>query len=67
MYIYESLCPKYNELYERCVTLKETGIIKFFWTFNGIIHIKKTDSYNEWPKKIYHSDDIHRYVSDSRD
>lgn len=64
IYIHDSLCPKHKNLYDRCNTLKINGTIKKLWTYNGIIHIKTSDNYREWPKKVYHLNDLEKYVPD---
>ena len=65
IYIHESLCFKMMNLYDDCMELKSQGIIKKLWTHNGIINIKKTDSYYERPYKIYHDEDITRYFANT--
>ena len=64
IYIHESLCHKYKDLFDKCMELKLCGYIKKIWTYNGIVNIKKTDNYNELPKRIFHQDDIDRYLLD---
>ena len=62
IYIHDSLCVKYKDIYDECLVLKAEGQISKFWTFNGIIHIKNTTSYNERAKKIFHINDLHKYI-----
>ena len=56
--ITENLGPKNREIYDKCYKLKKSGIFKSLWTYNGRIHVKFSDSYEEYPTKIYHYDDI---------
>ena len=64
MYIHDSLCQKYKDLFEECLKLKENGDLKKIWTYNGIINIKLTENYYERAKKVFHISDIHRYFPD---
>ena len=34
--ISENLCPKYRQIYEKCLKLHEQGKINHIWTYNGI-------------------------------
>lgn len=62
IYIHDSLCAKYKDIYDECLVLKTEGQITKFWTYNGIIHIKNTNSYNERAKKIFHINDLQKYL-----
>jgi len=44
IYINESLCPYYRGLWGRCKGLEKDKKIHSFWTFNGIIRVKKYQS-----------------------
>ena len=63
--ITENLGPKNREIYDRCYQLKRSGTFKSLWTYNGRIHVKFSDSYDERPTKIFHYDDIEYYLNDS--
>ena len=58
IYIHNSLCQKYKDIYEKCTEVRLCGVINKFWTFNGIIHIKRTANFNEKPKRILHIKDL---------
>ena len=56
--IEENLCPKYKSIHEKCSKLKDHGKIKQLWTYNGIVHYKKTDRVNERGTKVFHILDL---------
>ena len=62
IYIFENLCPRFKSIMEDCKKLKIDGDIKKIWTFNGIINFRKTINENEWPKKIFHVEDLNKYL-----
>ena len=64
IYIHDSLCQPYREIYEECLIKKRNGLIQKVWTYNGIIHLKKTGMYNERPKKIFHFSDLNIYIDE---
>ena len=49
--IVENLCPSYKSIYEDLKVLKDAGKIASFWSTNGILKYKKSDSMAEKPKK----------------
>ena len=61
LYISESLCPKYRELFDECYKLKNECKIMYLWTFNGIINFKLSDRINEKAKRILHENDLEFY------
>ena len=61
--ITENLGPKNRDIYDKCYQLKKAGRFRSLWTYNGRIHVKFTDSYDERPLKIYHYDDIEYYLN----
>ena len=61
IYVHESLCFKYKDLFDECMAIKCSGKIAKLWIYNGVIHVKKSNNYNERPKKIYSMSDIERY------
>ena len=61
IFIHESLCFKFKDIQDICNEMKNQGLIRKIWTYNGIINIKKSDNFNDLPLKIYHMDDIMRY------
>ena len=61
--ITENLSPRNREIYDKCYQLKREGTFKSLWTYNGRIHIKFTDSYDERPTKIFHFDDIDYHLN----
>ena len=44
--------------------MRNIGEIKKLWTYNGVVHFKVTDDYNERPKKIIHDSDFNKYFND---
>ena len=56
--IVENLCPSYKSIYDDLKVLKDAGKIASFWSTNGILKYKKSDSIAEKPKKIYHSNEL---------
>ena len=61
--ITENLGPKNREIYDKCYQLKKSGMFKSLWTYNGRIQVKFSDSYDEYPTKIYHYDDIEYFLN----
>ena len=61
IYIHDSLCVKYKDIYDACIVLKDEGKIFKFWSYNGIIHIKNNNNYNDRAKKIFHINDLEKY------
>jgi len=43
IYINESLCPEYRELWIKCKLLWKNKHLSSFWTANGVVKIKKQD------------------------
>ena len=62
IYIHENLCFKYKEILEECHRIKELGLIKKVWSYNGCVNIKLTDNYYERPTRLYHLNDIQNFV-----
>ena len=62
IYIHDSLCVKYKDIYDACFVLKDEGKIYKFWSYNGIIHVKNSNNYNEREKKIFHINDLQKYI-----
>ena len=58
LYIHENLCPKYKAIFEKCNELKQQGLIKYVWTWNGMVHYKKNDNPYEHGKKVFHISDL---------
>ena len=46
--------------------MRSNGEIKKLWTYNGIVHFKITDEYNERPKKIIHDSDFNKYFNNDK-
>ena len=61
--ITENLGPKNREIYDNCYKLKRAGKFRSLWTYNGRVHVKFTDRYDEQPTKIYHFDDIEYHLN----
>ena len=66
IYIVENLCPRYKEMFEECQKLKNDGKIKQVWTWNGIVHIKKTDT-ERYGKKLFHISELEEIVPELKD
>ena len=58
LFVHNSLCFKYSEIYEKCRELRNNNELAKYWIYNGFVHIKRTDSHSEKPKKFYHIDDL---------
>ena len=58
LYVHQSLCHKYNDVYRKCHELRSVGEIDRFWVYNGFIYMKRTNSQNENPTKILHINDL---------
>ena len=67
IYIHESLCHQNKDIYEQCLSLQNNGNIRKLWTYNGTIYVKKTSNYNERPKRITNTNDIHYHFPDTQD
>lgn len=46
LYINESLCPEYRNLWHKCRKLWKRNEISSFWTVNGVVRIKKSSLEN---------------------
>ena len=46
--------PKFRAIFYACSNLKKDGKIKHDWSFNGIVHFRKTDNYRERGITIFH-------------
>ena len=57
----DNLCPLYQEIYEKCQDLEETGDIRKVWTYKGIINYILTDNADELPTKVFHLHDLLQY------
>ena len=44
IYINENLCPYFRQIWGKCRKLKAAGQLKYVWTVNGIVRIKRDDS-----------------------
>ena len=64
IYIIENLCPANKSIYDQLSHLKEEGIIKKIWTYNGIVNYKRTENEHEKPIKIFHEYDIDNIYND---
>ena len=62
--IVENLCPLYKKLHQKCKKLRQEGVIKHLWTYNGTINIKYTDSKTEKPINIFHEEDYDHHFGD---
>ena len=58
IYIIENLCPKYQEIYDKCNELKRDHSINRAWTYNGIVHYKTSNQRNSRGKKVFHMDEL---------
>ena len=58
IYIIENLCPKYQEIFDKCNELKRDHCINRAWTYNGIVHYKTSNQQNSRGKKVFHMDDL---------
>ena len=58
LFIVENLCPKFRAIFNACSNLKHEGKLKFIWSFNGIVHFKKTDNYRERGIKVFHMSEL---------
>ena len=61
LFIIENLCLKYRAIFDACLNLKKDGKIKHVWSFNGIVHFKKSDNYRERGIKVFHISELEDY------
>ena len=61
-YFNENLCPYYRHLWFKCRRLKQAGIVKYVWSGNGIVRIRRDD--NSPAVKILHNDDLLEHFPD---
>lgn len=59
IYINESLCPYYRLLWSKCKDLCNRKIIYRFWSINGILRVKVTETSE--PKVILHESDLEEF------
>ena len=59
IWIFDNLCPQYRHIFEQLSKLKEKGIVKHVWSYNGKVSYKK--SHNRWARgtRINHKNDLH--------
>ena len=50
----ENLCPAYKSIFDDLTELKNEGLVKKVWSFNGTVNYKLTDDTTEKPVKILH-------------
>ena len=58
IYIIENLCPKYQDIFDKCNELKRDHCINRAWTYNGIVHYKTSIQRNSRGKKVFHMDEL---------
>lgn len=56
LYFNENLCRYYNDIWFKCRKLKKSNLIKYVWTNNGVVKIKRDESSPSL--KITHLTDI---------
>ena len=58
VFIIDSLCPKYTEIFDELYDLKNEGFIKQVWTYNGKVSYKKSG--HKWSPgtRVFHKDDM---------
>ena len=56
IYINENLCPYFRKIWTKCRKLKAEGEIKYVWTTNGLVKIRKDDTSAMY--KIEHENDL---------
>ena len=54
LFIVENLCPEFRAIFDASSNLKNEGKLKFVWSYNGIVHFKKTVNYRERGIKVFH-------------
>ena len=59
IFINESLCPYYRLLWSKCKDLFSKNVIYRFWTTNGTVRVKKSES--SPVKVILHEDDLEEF------
>ena len=58
IYIVENLCPKYQQIFDRCVELVDEKRISHVWTYNGIVHYKIVNNRRARGTKLFHIDEL---------
>ena len=58
LYVVENLCPAFKSIYDQLKELKDGGVIKQVWTYNGIINYKQSDNEQEKPVKLFHENEV---------
>ena len=58
----DNLCPYYRNLWYKCRHLKQAGLVKYVWTSNGIVKVRRDE--NSPALKIVHNDDLSDHFPD---
>ena len=58
VFIHESLCPHYKDIFKFVKSRQDTGEVHKVWTFKGIVNFVYTDDEDEIPTKIHHYDQL---------
>ena len=61
----ENLCPSYKSIFDDLNELKQEGVVKEVWTFNGIVNYRTTDDLSQKPIKVLHGNELEKLYSDA--
>ena len=58
IFVMDNLCPRYRDIFEDLTDLKESGLVKQVWSYNGKVHYKTTHNRRAKGKRVWHMDDL---------
>ena len=66
LFIMENLCPAYKSIFDDLTELKNEGLVKKVWSFNGTVNYKLTGDTNEKPVKNLHEWELENLYIENR-
>ena len=58
IFVMDNLCPRYRDIFDDLTDLKESGLVKQVWSYNGKVHYKTTHNRRAKGKRVWHIDDL---------
>ena len=58
IFVMDNLCPRYRDIFDDLTDLKESGLVKQVWSYNGKVHYKTTHNRRAKGKRVWHMDDL---------
>ncbi len=58
IWIFDNLCPDYRHIFEELSNLRQQGIVKHVWSYNGKVSYKRTDNRRVRGTRVNHKNDL---------